>query len=228
MPLTVNNIIVEEGPATKVNFRLRPTVASVTPDTTEAGATASTAATLNSPPATQSTHQPVQPQDFHHHHFPDMEIFLRRFANEYPNITRLYSLGKSVESRELYVMEISDNPGVHEPGNWCSVAHNFSTASQSCGLYFFASSRKVTCSIYNWIQENGTNLLLGKKKAFDNPYYAPWASLVAQMVKNLPAMWETETWVRSLDWEDHLEKGMATQSSILAWRIPWTEEPGRL
>ena len=51
-------------------------------------------------------------------------------------------------------------------------------------------------------------------------------SLVAQLVKNLPAMWET--WVRSLAWEDPLEKGMATQSSILAWRIPWTEEPGRL
>ncbi|KAB0361999.1 hypothetical protein FD754_006155 [Muntiacus muntjak] len=116
MPLTVNNIIVKEGPATKVNFPLRPTVASVIPDTTEAVVTASTVATLNSPLGTQSTHQPIQPQDFHHHHFPDMEIFLRRFANEYPNITRLYSLGKSVESRELYVMEISDNPGVHEPG----------------------------------------------------------------------------------------------------------------
>ena len=44
------------------------------------------------------------------------------------------------------------------------------------------------------------------------------ASLVAQMVKNLPAM--LETWVRSLGWEDPLEKGMATHSSILAWRIP--------
>ena len=44
-----------------------------------------------------------------------------------------------------------------------------------------------------------------------------WASLVAQMVKNLPAMWET--WVRSLGWEDPLEEGMATYSSILAWRI---------
>ena len=46
-----------------------------------------------------------------------------------------------------------------------------------------------------------------------------WASLVAQLVKNPPAM--QETWVRSLDWEDALEKGMATHSSILAWRIPW-------
>ena len=46
------------------------------------------------------------------------------------------------------------------------------------------------------------------------------------MIKNLPAMWET--WVRSLGWEDPLEEGMATDSSILAWRIPWTEEPGGL
>ena len=54
----------------------------------------------------------------------------------------------------------------------------------------------------------------------------PWASLVAQMVKNLPAMQETQ--VQSLSQEDALEKGMATHSSLLAWRIPWTEEPGRL
>ena len=49
---------------------------------------------------------------------------------------------------------------------------------------------------------------------------------MAQMVKNLPAM--QETWVRFLGWEDPLEKGMATYSSILAWRIPWTEEAGGL
>ena len=49
---------------------------------------------------------------------------------------------------------------------------------------------------------------------------------MAQMVKNLPAMQETS--VLSLSWEDPLEKGMATHSSILAWRIPQTEEPGRL
>ena len=53
-----------------------------------------------------------------------------------------------------------------------------------------------------------------------------WASLVAQTVNYLPAMWET--WVRSLGWEDPLEKEMATHSSTLAWTIPWTEEPGRL
>ena len=55
------------------------------------------------------------------------------------------------------------------------------------------------------------------------PSYSPkWASLVAQMVKNLPAMQETR--VRSLIWEDPLEKGMATHSNILAWRSPWTME----
>ena len=52
------------------------------------------------------------------------------------------------------------------------------------------------------------------------------ASLVAQRLKCLPAM--QETWVRSLGWEDPLEKEMATRSSILAWRIPWMEEPGGL
>ena len=57
-------------------------------------------------------------------------------------------------------------------------------------------------------------------------YAYSWASLVAHMVKNLPAMWETQ--VESLGQEDPLEEEMATHSSILAWRIPWTKEPGRL
>ena len=52
------------------------------------------------------------------------------------------------------------------------------------------------------------------------------APLVAQMVNNLPAVQETR--VQSLGWDDSLEKGMAIYSSILAWRIPWTEEPGEL
>ena len=53
------------------------------------------------------------------------------------------------------------------------------------------------------------------------PLQYSWASLVAQLVKNPPAV--RETWVPSLGWEDPLQKGMATHSSILAWRIPWTE-----
>ena len=57
-------------------------------------------------------------------------------------------------------------------------------------------------------------------------YIIKLSSLVAQMVKNLPAMWET--WVWSLGWEDPLDKGMTVHSSIVAWRIPWTEEPGGL
>ena len=56
--------------------------------------------------------------------------------------------------------------------------------------------------------------------------YVSLASLVAQRIKRLPAMQETQ--VQSLGWEDPLEKEMATHSSILAWRIPWTEEPGGL
>ena len=58
----------------------------------------------------------------------------------------------------------------------------------------------------------------GEEKGY--PLQYSWASLMAQLVKNLPAMWET--WVRSLGWEDSLEKGKATRSSILAWRIPRT------
>ena len=58
------------------------------------------------------------------------------------------------------------------------------------------------------------------------PRQYSWASLVAHLVKNPPAM--QETWVLSLGWEDPLEKGRATHSSILAWEIPWTEEPNGL
>ena len=59
-----------------------------------------------------------------------------------------------------------------------------------------------------------------------NSIWGNWASLVAQLVKNLPAVEETR--VQSLGWEDPLEKEMATHSSILAWKISWTEEPGGL
>ena len=71
-----------------------------------------------------------------------------------------------------------------------------------------------------------SDLLLRTSAIFNGCPIFNRASLVTQTVKNLPAV--QEIWVRSLGWEDPLEEGMATHSSILAWRIPWTEESGRL
>ena len=76
-----------------------------------------------------------------------------------------------------------------------------------------------------------SSLNSGRSLALPAPYSNSWAfdglaHLVAQMIKNLLAM--QKTWVRSLSQEDPLEKEMATHSSIVAWRIPWTEEPGGL
>ena len=76
-----------------------------------------------------------------------------------------------------------------------------------------------------WTEEPGRLHSIGSQRV-GHDCVTEQASLIAQPVKNPPAMWET--WLRSLDWEDPLEKGKATHSSILAWRIPWTEEPGRL
>ena len=68
---------------------------------------------------------------------------------------------------------------------------------------------------------------IGREGVFTTTFYDNVrASLVAQRLKRLPAM--RVTWVRSLGWEDPLEKKMATHSSALAWKIPWTEEPGGL
>ena len=74
--------------------------------------------------------------------------------------------------------------------------------------------------------QNTHNLKFAILTIFECTVQWYWASLVAQTVKSMPAM--QETWVLSLGQEDPLEKGMATHSSILAWRIPWTEEPGGL
>ena len=78
-----------------------------------------------------------------------------------------------------------------------------------------------------WQFNLGSSVNLSKSLLlFESQFPSIGASLVVQMVKNLPAMWET--WVQSLGREDPLENGMATHTSILAWRIPWIEEPGKL
>ena len=80
-----------------------------------------------------------------------------------------------------------------------------------------SGGKESTCNV----GDLGLILGLGRSagEGIDYPLQSSWASLVAQVVKNLPKMWET--WVLPLGWEDPLEKGKATRSSILSWRIPW-------
>ena len=87
-----------------------------------------------------------------------------------------------------------------------------------------SAGKESACSAVDPSSIPGSESYPEEGKGF--PLHYSWASLVARVVKNLPAM--RETWVRSLSQEDPLEEGMATHSSILAWRIQWTEEPGRL
>ena len=81
-----------------------------------------------------------------------------------------------------------------------------------------AVGKESTCNAGDPGSISGSGRSTGEGVGY--PLQYSWAALVAQLVKNLPAMWET--WDPSLGWEDPLEKGMATHSSILTWRIPWT------
>lgn len=134
--MTVPGVQVIKGKATELNFTLAPlsnddvsptTTLSTTPSTTPITNSSnshssssipsdSTGATDVSSTSSVPEPQPQQPQEFRHHHNSDMELFLQRFSAKYPSITRLYSIGKSVQDRLLWVMEISDNPGQHEQG----------------------------------------------------------------------------------------------------------------
>ena len=84
--------------------------------------------------------------------------------------------------------------------------------------------KKITCNAGDPDLIPGLGRFPGEEIGY--PLQHLWASLAAQTVKNPPAVWET--WVQSFSWEDPLEEGMANHSSTLAWRISWTEKPGRL
>ena len=113
------------------------------------------------------------------------------------------------------VIQLGFNPGTY------SKSDSFPTVADSKILvHFFPDSpigKESACNA----GDSGSIPRLGisSGEGIGYPLEYSWASLVAQLVKNLPAM--RETWVRSLGWEDPLEKGKATHSSILAWRIPW-------
>ncbi|XP_068440183.1 carboxypeptidase D [Clinocottus analis] len=143
IPMTVNSVLVKEGKAKELNFTLAPVVnegpggttvttyampssndsnlSTTTTTTTNASDSTQTqvapeATSNNSPPILPHALQPIQPQEFRYHSYSDMDLFLRKYNSEFPSIVHLYSIGRSVEDRELYVMVISDNPTVHEHG----------------------------------------------------------------------------------------------------------------
>ena len=122
-------------------------------------------------------------------------------------------------------------------GNSCPLQYSCMENSMDRGAWW-AKVHEVAKS-QTWLSNNTFHLnstslgfILPLISIFANLYSAPfltaswWTSLVVQMVKCLPTI--QETWVQSLGWEDLLEKEMASHSSILAWKNPWTVEPGRL
>ena len=100
----------------------------------------------------------------------------------------------------------------------------FCYKSPSClrGFPYGSAGKESACNAGDsrWIPGLGRS----PGEGLGYPLQYSWAPLVAQLVKNLPTV--QETWVRTLGWEDALEKGKATHSSILAWRIPWTPVHG--
>ena len=96
--------------------------------------------------------------------------------------------------------------------------HIYSASWSDFGFPDSSVGKKSTCNAGDPSLIPGLGKSTGEGIGY--PRQVCWASLVAQLVKNLPVM--RETWVRSLGWEDPLEKGKATHFSILAWRIPWT------
>ena len=97
------------------------------------------------------------------------------------------------------------------------------TFDRTLGFPGRSAGKESSCNAEDRVQLLGQEVPL--EEGIGYPLQYSWASLVAQMVKNLPAMRETR--VQFLGWKDLLEKGKATHSSILAWKILWTEEPGR-
>eukprot|EP00066_Takifugu_rubripes_P017490 XP_011606756.1 PREDICTED: LOW QUALITY PROTEIN: carboxypeptidase D [Takifugu rubripes] len=123
--MKVDNVQISAGKATELNFTLAPVVdvgsTSISKPTSTTPSPAASPQTVFPTPGSKSSspslkREPIQPQEFRHHHYADMELFLRKYNTDFPSITYLHSVGRSVENLELYVMVISDNPKQHEQG----------------------------------------------------------------------------------------------------------------
>ena len=120
--------------------------------------------------------------------------------------------------------ELGQTPGDSERKGGLSCCSPWGHKESDVTWWLNNSKQEFVCNARDSSSIPGSGRLPGE--GIDCPLQYSWASLVAQMVKNLPAV--QETWFQSLGQKDPLEEGMATYSSILAWRIPWTEEPGGL
>ena len=111
-----------------------------------------------------------------------------------------------------------------------NTVHSSSSLKRQFLCVFYSSITQLSCrsngSFPITIWQNGITIVFYTIVFYTITILCNWASLVAQRVKSLPAMRDTR--IQSLGWEDPLEKEMATHSSTLAWKIPWTEKPGRL
>ena len=146
-------------------------------------------------------------------------------------VMRSWSWSESQESFSLHWQSLGNHQ--RAPGTWAIIGMILIIHTSGyllCRLGGELGKSLTVSGSYQQIRVPSTEVLgisLGFCRLLCALEFSPhWASLVAQMLKNLPAM--QETWVWYLDWEDPLEKGMATHSSILAWRIPWSEKPGGL
>ena len=106
---------------------------------------------------------------------------------------------------------------IHGDLGWFVMRH-YCENSKLAGFPESSVGKESTCNAGDTSSIPGSGRSAGKGRGY--PLQYSWTFLVAQLVKNLPAMWET--WVWSLGWKDPLEKGKATHSVILAWRIPWS------
>lgn len=119
------DVEITDGPAIEVNFDLKSSDLEKNKEEskdavpTEPNTLEVLIAHINKlrDPAHREKQTFIEPTVFKHHNYNELESFMKNISQRFPKITRLYSIGKSVQGRELWTIEISDNPGKHEPGN---------------------------------------------------------------------------------------------------------------
>ena len=135
-----------------------------------------------------------------------------------------------LSDQSLHSIPIESTVGLYTFRDWhltnsgSRLFHLWTTQNiQTWGFPGSSAGKESACNARDPVSTPGSESSPGEGIGYPLQYF--WAFPVTQMVKNPPAMWET--WIPFLGWEDPLEEGMATHSSFLAWKTPWSEKPGR-